>query len=119
MDNNGMDNIIENGIKNALTTKDMEMDVRQSVMARIENYETAKAEHPGIVTILLYIYSFTASLLCIIFFDKVSVYFKPFLQSFPSGNLIVEAVLRGIFIFIPACLLIMAIYYRRSPHTGS
>jgi hypothetical protein len=111
MENNRLEKTIENGIKNA----SMEVEVRQPVMARIEDYEMKKARRPGILTILIYIYALGATLVSIIFFDRVVVYFKPFLQQFPAGGSLVEVVLQGVFIFMLAFLIILGVYSWQSP----
>jgi len=111
MENNRLEKTIENGIKNA----SMEVEVRQPVMARIEDYELKKAKRPGILTILIYVYALGATLVSIIFFDRVVVYFKPFLQQFPTGVSFVEVVLQGVFISMLAFLVILGVYSWQSP----
>jgi hypothetical protein len=111
MENNRLEKIIENSIKNA----SMEVEVRKPVMARIEDYEMKKAKRPGILTILIYIYALGATLVSIIFFDRVVVYFKPFLQQFPTGVSFMEVVLQGVFISMLAFLVILGVYSWRSP----
>ena len=108
MDDNQLDQIIENGIKNA----SMETEVRTPVMARIEEYEITKAKRPGVLGIIIYIYVLLASLVSIVFFDRVSVHYRPALEQLPFDFSVLKSALQGVFLFMLVYLVILALYSR-------
>ena len=109
MEENRLDNVIENAIKNA----SMEVEVRQPVMEQIAAYEMKADKRPRIIIILLYFYTLAASLAFLVLLHKLSQHLTALVQRFP-GNFsfsTMEFEVRGIFVFMVASLLIMGLYY--------
>lgn len=115
MDDNKLDKIIEDGIANA----SMEAEVRTPVMARIEEYEITKAKRPGVLGIIIYIYTLIASLVSIVFFDRVSAHYRQVLERLPFDFSVLKNVLQGLFLFIFICLIILALYSRSAARKPS
>ena len=108
MEENRLDKVIENAIKNA----SMEAEVRQPVMERIAAYEMKAAKRPRII-VILYFYALAASLVFLVLSHKLSQHVTSLLKRFPAGVSVsmMEFEIRGIFIFMIAFLLVMGLYY--------
>ena len=107
MEENRLDKVIENAIKNA----SMEVEVRQPMMERITAYEMKAAKRPRIMIILSYIYTLVASLVSLVLLHKISQYLTPFVQRFPGSVSMMKFAIQGVFVFMVAFLLIMGLYF--------
>jgi hypothetical protein len=108
METNQLDKILENSIKNVY----MEVNVQHPVMERIETYEITKAKRPGIVVVLIYIYTFITSLVSLGFFHQLGGHFKTILQKLPVNLSALKLISQGIFIAILIVLLLIVLYFR-------
>ncbi len=115
MDDRQLDKIIENGIKNA----SMETEMRTPVMSRIEEHEIAKVKRPGVLGIIVYAYALIASLVSIIFFDRVSAHYQSVLEKLPFDFSVLKSSLQGVFLFILIFLVILAFYSRSAARRTS
>lgn len=109
MEENQLDRVIENAIKNST----MKADMREPVMDRVAAYEMKKARGSRLKVFLSYIYTFSASLVTLVLLFNASQYLSPHAKQFPGIFSLMRSAIQGVFVFLLVSLLTMGIYYLR------